>query len=110
MKNLTEDHAYSMEEGFLYLPGSDLDRLNTRRISTDKVEKLLKKIGIDSSIYNILSKSFYDDDIMRWSSMLTIAALSLKEACIQGDGYTIEIVEQGTYYDNYTIEPLKKSL
>ena len=40
---------------------------------------------------------------MRWSVMFTIAVLALKESCIQGNGYTIEIVEQGTYYDNYTV-------
>lgn len=128
MRKLIGNRIYSMDNGYLYLPGTDIKRLKSFNISSDDVFEILKGIGIDSNLYDRLVKKFReytrrnanwqmfavasgfnendldpDTNIMRWATMLTIATRQafFDGYCVSGRGFTVKIVREGLDYSTY---------
>ena len=109
MPRYEDDSTYSLDDGLLYLSGIEHNFFNRSGISIKTVEKIFNQLGIDKSLYDsYINHNWYEDDIMRWSLMLSVAAITRKKGTFKHKGVTVKIENRSddsdkAYLDNFVI-------
>ena len=107
MPRKIDNRYYSLEDAFFHLHIWDEERIKNRRIPNTYAESVFNGLGINSSLYEaLINNGWYDDDIVTWSAMLSLAIRYLKGGTYKKDGYTVKIdnrTGEHAYLDNYVI-------
>lgn len=116
MPRIEDELLYSLDDGNLYLSNIEYDFFERSGIDRDYVTSIINQLGIERTIYDSLMKYQYpeagilmefinpEDDICRWSIMLSVAASKYKNQTFKKEGYTIEIKSESGTYNNHNVD------
>ena len=107
MPNRINDKYYSFDDAFFHLHCWDEERIRNLGIPESYAESVFSGLGMRASDYNsLINKGWFDDDIVTWCAMLSLAIRFRGSGTYRKGGYIVKINDrtgEHAYRDNYSI-------